>query len=492
MATLTIVGLGPGDPGLLTLAARRALAEARLVILRTARHPGVEALPTGPVYRSCDDLYDTLPSFDAVYEAIVTRVLEAARAEDGVVYAVPGDPLVAEATVPALRARAAETGLELAIVSGVSFIEPVLRALQIDPLDNGGLQLCDALAPAVDPARPALFAQIYNRRIASTLKVALLDLYPPEHEVALVSAAGMPDAERVVRLLLAEIDRDEYADHLSALYVPALALTTNRRSFGGLRAIVHRLYAPGGCPWDRAQTHQTLKKHLLEETYEALQALDEDDPHALCEELGDVLLQILLHTEIADEAGEFGYGDLFEGLAAKLIRRHPHVFSNATASSAEEVMANWQQLKAAERAQRAEEAGEQVPVESILAGVPKAMPALAYAQAVQDRAARAGFDWPDIAGVLEKIAEEAAELRRAETPEQRLDELGDLLFVLANLARWLGVDAEEAARRAGQKFYRRFTALEELARARGLALEQLSLADLDALWNEVKQHERTG
>jgi len=490
MAALTIVGLGPGDPGLLTLAAREALARARLVILRTARHPGVEALPAGPVYRSCDDLYDTLPSFDAVYDAIVARVLEAARDGDGVAYAVPGDPLVAEATVPVLRARAVAAGLDVAIISGVSFLEPVLRALGVDPLDNGGLQLCDALAPAVDPARPALFAQVYNRRIASALKVALLDLYPPEHEAVLVSAAGVPGAERVVRLPLAEIDRTDLADHLSVLYVPALSVTENRRSFGGVRAIVHRLYAPGGCPWDRAQTHQTLKKHLLEETYEALQALDEDDPHALCEELGDVLLQILLHTEIADEAGEFGYGDLFEGLASKLIRRHPHVFGTATATSAEEVMANWQQLKAAERAQRAEEAGEDAPVESILAGVPRAMPALAYAQAVQDRAARAGFDWPDIAGVLEKVAEEAAELRRAETPEQRLDELGDLLFVLANLARWLGVDAEEAARRAGQKFYRRFSALEELARARGLALDSLSLADLDALWNEVKQGER--
>ena len=491
MATITIVGLGPGDPGLLTLQAQQTLARAPAVILRTNRHPGVEALPAGPAYSSCDDLYDTLESFEQVYEAIVQRVVASAEHDGAVVYAVPGDPLVAEATVAALLERARAGGPELRIISGVSYVEPTLRLLGVDPLDGGGLQLCDALALAIDPARPALIAQLHSRRVASTLKLALLDLYPPAHTVTLVSGAGVPGVEAVTALPLAELDRNELPGHLSTLFVPALSETENRRSFGGVRAIAHRLYAPGGCPWDREQTHQSLKKHLIEECYEALQALDEDDPRALCEELGDVLLQILLHTEIADEAGEFGYGDLFDGLASKLIRRHPHVFDDASAASAEEVMANWQRLKTAEKAQRAAAAGESAAPESILAGVPRAMPALAYAQAVQDRAARAGFDWPAIDGVLEKVAEEAGELRRAETTSERLDELGDLLFVLANLARWLGVDAEEAARRAGAKFYRRFSGVEALARAEGRALDSMSLEQLDTLWNRIKAAENT-
>jgi tetrapyrrole methylase family protein / MazG family protein len=491
MALITIVGLGPGDPGLLTLAAHHTLAAAPAVILRTALHPGVETLPDGPVYSNCDDLYDTLDSFEQVYAAIVARVTAAAERDGQAVYAVPGDPLVAEATVAALLANAHAGGPDVAVISGVSYVEPVLRVLGIDPLDGGGLQLCDALDPRADPDRPALFAQIHGRRAASTLKLALLDLYPPAHAVTLVSAAGIPDAERSVTLPLAEIDRSDLPDHLSTLFVPALSETENRRTFAGVRAIAHRLYAPGGCPWDREQTHQSLKKHLIEECYEALQALDDDDPQALCEELGDVLLQILLHSEIADEAGEFGYGDLFEGLASKLIRRHPHVFGDATAASAEEVMANWQRLKTAEKAQRAADSGADTAPESILAGVPRAMPALAYAQAVQDRAARAGFDWPDIDGVLDKVAEEAGELRRAESAAERLEELGDLLLVLANLARWLGVDAEEAARRAGAKFTRRFSGVETLARAESRPLSELTLEQLDALWNRVKFAEDT-
>lgn len=375
------------------------------------------------------------------------------------------------------------------VVAGVSFLEPVCHALGIDPLE-GGLQLADALAPAADPARPALFAQVHGRRAASQLKLTLLDRYPPLHEVALVSGAGVPGEARVERMPLAEIDRGDHAGHLSTLYVPALNETDNRRTFGGVRAIVHRLYAPGGCPWDREQTHATLKKHLLEETYEALQALDEDDPHALCEELGDVLLQIALHTEIADAAGEFGYGDLFEGLASKLIRRHPHVFGDATAANAEEVLVNWQQLKTAEKAARAAAEGNDAVPESIIAGVPRAMPSLAYAQAVQDRAARAGFDWPGIEGVLDKLAEEVGELQRAASAEERLDEFGDLLFVLANLARWLGIDAEEAGRHAGTKFFRRFTGIEALARTEGHTLNDLTLDQMDALWNRVKAAER--
>lgn len=489
MATITVVGLGPGDPGLLTLAGQRALAGAGTVWLRTARHPGVAALPAGPNYRNCDDLYDTLDSFEAVYAAIVARLVDGALAEGDLVYAVPGDPLVAESTVAALLARAQAGGPAVQIVPGVSFLEPVCAALGIDPLD-GGLQLVDALDPVADPARPALFAQVHGRRAASQLKLALLDRYSPLHEVALVSNAGIAGAARVDRMPLAEIDRGELADHLSTLYVPALSITENRRTFGGVQAIAHRLYAPGGCPWDREQTHASLKKHLLEETYEALQALDEGDPHALCEELGDVLLQIALHTEIADEAGEFGYGDLFEGLASKLIRRHPHVFGDTVAASAEEVMTNWQQLKMAEKDARAAAEGDDAAPESIIAGVPRAMPSLAYAQAVQDRAARAGFDWPGIEGVLDKLAEEVAELQQAATPAERLDEFGDLLFVLANLARWLGIDAEEAGRHAGAKFYRRFTDIESLARAEGHALNDLTLDQMDALWNRVKAAER--
>ncbi len=485
--TITIVGLGPGDPGMITRATERALASATALFLRTARHPGVQELLDGRPYESFDALYDTLDSFDAVYEAICARLIEAEQRLGNVVYAVPGDPLVAEATVRRLLQAARGGGPDVRTVAGVSFLEPVCHAIGLDPLE-AGLQLADALEPgAIDPARPALFAQVHGRRAASHLKLALLELYPPEHEVALVTAAGVAGAERVARLALAELDRADQADHLATLFVPPLALEANRRSWSGLQRIVHRLYAPGGCPWDREQTHASLKQHLLEEAYEVLQALDEEDPHALAEELGDLLLQVGLHTEIADEAGEFGYGDMFEAITSKLIRRHPHVFGDVTAASAGEVVANWQRIKAAEKADKARRgASEQ---ESILAGVPRAMPSLAYAQAVQDRAAAVGFDWPQVDDVLAKLGEEVAELRRAESHAERLDEFGDVVFVLANLARWLKIDAEEAGRLAGRKFYRRFAAIERLAREEGHTLSEMTLAEMDSLWDRVKLEE---
>jgi tetrapyrrole methylase family protein/MazG family protein len=235
------------------------------------------------------------------------------------------------------------------------------------------------------------------------------------------------------------------------------------------------LHAPGGCPWDREQTHASLRPHLLEESYEALEAIDAGDAAALTEELGDVLLQVLMHAEVGARDGTFQLADVVEHIARKLIRRHPHVFGDATASSAEEVYQNWEQLKKTEKTR-----------ESILEGVPSTLPALAASQSIQGRARRVGFDWPDIEGPLEKLREEIGEFARAATAPEREDEFGDILFVLVNIADHLGIDAEQALRGANAKFRRRFGAVEQLAAARGQDLKQLDLAGLDALWDEAK------
>lgn len=476
---ITVVGLGPGDPDLLTLRARAILQAAPVVWFRTQRHPTVEHLELGSRAHGFDSLYENGSSFDDVYHAIVARLLDLAGAGD-VVYAVPGHPLFGEATVRALIEHCHNDAIELRLVDGLSYLEPVCTALGIDPLDSG-VQLVDALAPRVDPARPAIIAQVYNRRSASELKLALLDRYPADHRVTVVRGAGAGGQTTTETLPLAEIDRSDHRfDHLSCLYLPRLPLEQNLRTFEGLRAITHRLYAPGGCPWDREQTHASLKPFLLEETYEALAALDAGDPHALMEELGDVLLQMTLHTEIAEEAGEFSYGDVFEQITTKLLRRHPHVFGDADIQTADEQWQAWQRIKQEEKAGK----------ESILAGVPVAMPALAYAQAVQERAARVGFDWPAIDQVLDKLVEEVGELRRAATEDERRDEFGDILFVLANVARWLKLNAEESLRMANQKFARRFAGIEAIARTRGLDLTAMSLNEMDTLWDEVKAGER--
>jgi tetrapyrrole methylase family protein/MazG family protein len=252
-------------------------------------------------------------------------------------------------------------------------------------------------------------------------------------------------------------------------------------TFDGLRQIIARLRSPHGCPWDRAQTHTSLKSYLIEETYEALAALDENDTDKLCDELGDLLLEVLLHVQLAEEAREFTLEDVVYRIASKLVRRHPHVFGQEQADTPEEVMARWATLKQEERGDEG----------SALEGMPLAMPALACAQRLQERAARVGFRWPDIRRAKGKLEEEIGELAAAGDAEHKREELGDVLFMIVSLARYLELDAEEALRLANRKFVRRFTGMEAIARERGLPLAELPLTKLEALWKEAKERLRS-
>ena len=256
-----------------------------------------------------------------------------------------------------------------------------------------------------------------------------------------------------------------------------MSLPDNLTQFSTLVDIIARLRAPGGCPWDRKQSHAMLRECLLEECYEVLEALDEADSDRLCLELGDLLMQVVFHAQIASEARVFDLADVLSGINSKLIYRHPHVFSELKVNDADEVMANWEALKAKER-----EADT-----SMLIGVPREMPALAYSQTVQSRVARVGFDWEDLVGVIDKLAEEVRELKRAENKEQKAAEFGDLLFTLANIARWQDIDLEAALRQANRRFFRRFSCMEELCRKRGLSFSKLSFDEQNALWEEAKE-----
>jgi tetrapyrrole methylase family protein/MazG family protein len=472
---LTIVGLGPGRPEQLTHEAWGLLSSAREVWARTGRHPTLESLVVPGVVHTFDHLYESLGTFDAVYERIAESLVAAADGGETVVYAVPGDPMIGEASVRRALALAEERGVECRIVHGLSFIEPALAAAGLDAL--AGVQIADALVPAVSPQRPALFAQVHDRRVASSLKLALLDVYPPEHKVRIIRNAGLT-GEAVADATLAELDHADSFDHLTCVFVPALALEDDLRTFDGFRAIIARLRAPDGCPWDRKQTHQSLRKHLLEETYEVLAALDAGDSTALEEELGDILLQVFLQSQIAEDEGEFTASDVVAGIASKILRRHPHVFGDLRVDSAEEVVQNWQALKDAEKAERGEQSG-------VLDSVPAALPALSLSETLQSRAAGVGFDWPDATGVLDKVVEELGELATA-TPEERLHEFGDLLFSLVNFARHEGIDAEAALRLAAGRFRARFAEMERMAAERGVDVRRLDLAGMDRLWDEAK------
>ena len=254
----------------------------------------------------------------------------------------------------------------------------------------------------------------------------------------------------------------------------------NLGSFAALKEIIAKLRSPEGCPWDRKQTHTSLKPYLIEECYEVLQAVEEGTPQKLCEELGDLLLQIMLHAQIAAEAGQFDIDDVVLGISSKLIHRHPHVFSGREVKDAGEVEVNWEALKQEERQEG----------ESLLSGVPEQMPALAYSQSIQRRVAGVGFDWEEVEGIIDKLAEEVAELKQASNQRERAKEFGDLLFTLANIARRLEVDSEMALRSANQRFCRRFAYMEEVCRERGLSFGSLSFDEQNALWEKAKREIR--
>ncbi len=248
-------------------------------------------------------------------------------------------------------------------------------------------------------------------------------------------------------------------------------------SFATLVYLVSQLRAPDGCPWDREQTHISIKPFLIEEVYEVVQALDQGDSEKFCEELGDLLLQIVLHAQMATEAGNFDIAAVLRSINTKIIRRHPHVFGEGEVKDAREVLLSWEALKQEERGGKS----------SILSGVPGDMPALAYSQALQQRVARVGFDWKELQGVLDKLTEELKELEQAQDQQQRVREFGDILFALANAARWLNVDLEGALRQANDKFYQRFNYMEEACQRKGIPIHRLTLEELDALWEEAKE-----
>lgn len=481
--SITIIGLGPGDPELLTRRAWDTLAKSSEVYLRTSRHPGVEALPIAN-YQSFDALYDQATDFVSLYKQIAEQVVQLGERPQGVIYAVPGHPLVGESTVTQILDLARAKQLSVSIIDGLSFIEPTLAAIGLDGME--GLQLHDAATiahmhhPPLNPDLPVVLAQLYSRAVASDVKLTLLNQYPDDHPVRLIHGAGtVGQAVEVIPLF--ELDRSRQISHLTSLYLPPL---THAGSFERFQEVIAHLRAPEGCPWDRKQTHASLRKYLIEETYETIEAIDNDDAESLAEELGDVLLQVVLHTQIATEAGDFRMADVLNNVIDKMIRRHPHVWGEVQADTAEQVKLNWEALKRQEKAAR----GEPPQAASVFDGVPPGLPALAQASSYHERAARTGFDWSTLEEVLGKLNEEVAELIAAQTDAERQDEFGDVLTTLVNVARWLKLDPETALRNSNTKFKRRFQFIEQHAEA---PVNTLTLEQMEALWAQAKAAERS-
>jgi len=472
---ILIVGLGPAGLDRLEAALRRRLADPGLrVVLRTRQHPAAAELAGQRPVESCDDLYERAADFDQVYRSIARRVLERAAAGP-VAYCVPGSALVGERSVGLILDQAAAAGLGVEMAPGESFLSLALERAGVDLLERG-LQVLDGRS-LPDPLLlhlPTVIAQVDTGPVLYEVRDALLRLLPPETPVTRLADLGGPD-EQVERLTLTDLGAGHAGLRVS------LFLDPETPGWPGLVQTSARLRRE--CPWDRDQTHHTLARHLIEEAYEtvaALEALPAEAPAGepdypgyveVEEELGDLLLQVVFHATLAAEAGTFGAEEVAEGIRRKLVRRHPHVFGQVEAATAEAVLANWERLKSEEQGR-----------ESSLDGVPAALPALSRAHTLQSRAATVGFDWPGLDGVVAKVREELGELL---APDARIaDEVGDLLFSVVNLARHLGVDPEQALRAAAARFERRFRTMEKEGTLAGLSLEEL-----DRRWEAAKEAE---
>ncbi|WP_040491024.1 nucleoside triphosphate pyrophosphohydrolase [Ilumatobacter nonamiensis] len=483
--TIVIVGLGPGGVEHVTAETLTLIDRIDRRHLRTAVHPSAHLLADaagGAVAH--DDLYEAADTFDDVYAQLTERLVTDAQEHGEILYAVPGSPLVLERTVRLLRERSDDAGARLDIRPAMSFLDVAWARLGIDPVESG-VRLVDGhefSSGAAGDVGPLLVAHTHANWVLSEIKLAADDATGDE-PVTLLHALGTPD-EQIVETTWAEMDRAIDADHLTSLYVPRLDAPVGRhyvRFHELTRTLRER------CPWDVEQTHETLIPYLIEETYEvvdALQALsdpDRDEATAdddLIEELGDLLYQIEFHAVIAEQEGRFTIADVADGIHDKLVRRHPHVFADVAVSGTDEVLSNWDEIKRAEKGRT-----------SVFDGIPRSLPALAYAAKVGGKASKVGFDWPDAAGAFEKIHEETRELSDAiDTADaaETTAELGDLLFATVNVARHVGVDPEFALRSASDKFRRRFEAVEVLAREREIDLRASELAVLDALWDKVK------
>ncbi len=355
-----------------------------------------------------------------------------------------------------------------------SLVSAVFDTLQITPppklvLLEAGI-LSAAHVPPYPPDMPVLFTNIDSQVISSQLKTILLTTYPDQHVVSAIEGGKKKD-QKLGELSMAD------ASENACLYVPALGEGT---SFEAFAEIVAHLRAPDGCPWDKEQTHESLRKHLLEEAYEAIAAIDSGDFLDMREEFGDLLLQVVLQSQIANDEKHFNVNEVVQGIYSKIVRRHPHVFGDVELKDVDGVLANWEKLKEQERKDKKQEKG-------LLDGVAIAIPALEQAQEYQDRAGRVGFDWPQIDGVLDKIKEEIEEIKHAETDFELASEIGDLFFVLVNFARWKKIDAESALRSTNMKFKKRFAYVEQGAKKQGRSLSDMTLEEMDELWNEGKE-----
>ena len=482
---IKIVGLGPGAKEALTIGTVLELEKCSNIFLRTEKHPTVEYLKEKNInFNTYDNVYETMESFDEVYLNISKDLIEKHTKLGNLVYAVPGHPLVAEKSVFNLIEECKKNNIEYKVIPAVSFIDAMMEGLMIDPIE--GLKVIDAFDinnQILDKRIGTVITQVYNPLIASEVKLKLLEQYNDETEIFYVRAAGIEGQESIRKIPLYELDMQEDIDYLTSIYIPKDL--NNKKDFNDLLEIVEILRGENGCPWDREQTHKSLEKALVEESYEVIDAIDRDDDDGLIEELGDVLLQVVFHASIGKEDGYFDINEIIAGICNKMISRHPHVFGDIhNINTSNDVLTKWDELKKQEK-------GYDTLSEE-MKGVTKGLPSLLRAHKIQNKAKKAGFDFEDINSVIDKLKEEIQEVidvYNTKNMDKIKDEVGDLLFSCVNVARFLDIDEELALNSTIDKFIKRFSYIEKNIKDKGLNFQGVNLDEMNKLWEESKKLE---
>lgn len=480
---IKIVGLGPGAKEALTIGTICEFENNKNIFLRTEKHPTVDYLKEKKIiFDTYDNVYESIGSFDEVYLNIANDLIKKHDKLGDLVYAVPGHPLVAEKSVFNLIELCKENNIEYKIVPAVSFIDAMIESLRIDPI--GGLKVIDSFDignQVLDKRIGTIVTQVYNQLIASEVKIKLLEQYNDETQIYYVRAAGIKDQESIRIIPLFELDMQEDIDYLTSIYIPRDL--ENKKDFNDLLEIIEILRSEDGCPWDREQTHKSLEKALIEESYEVIDAIDQDDDDSLIEELGDVLLQVVFHASIGKEDGYFDISNIIEGICNKMISRHPHIFKGCNElNSSDEVLVKWDELKKKEK-------GYSSLIEE-MKGITKGLPALLRAHKVQEKAKKVGFDFDDVSFAINKVKEELKEVidvYNTEDLEKIKEEIGDLLFSCVNVARFLKVDEEIALNWTIDKFIKRFDYIERAAKEKNIELTNMNIDEMDKLWEISKK-----
>lgn len=475
---IRIVGLGPGSADDLTIKSLNIMKSANTLYLRTEKHPNVEYIKKlGINFKTFDCFYEKEQQFEEVYSKIADEVMK----HEDVVYAVPGNPLVAEKSVQNILEKAKKNGIEVEVVSAVSFVDAVINALKIDPVE--GLKIIDGLQ--LEKQKPDtevgnIITQVYNKFVASNIKIKLMEYYDDEQEVYLIRAAGVPELEKIQLMPLYKIDRVEWVDYLTSLYIPPI-LNKKKYDFNDLLNVMEKLRSQDGCPWDREQNHETLKRYLIEECYEVVDAIDRDDMESLSEELGDVLFQIVFHSQIGKEFGEFDIRDVIHGVTNKMITRHTHVFGEDVCETSNDVLTTWEINKKKEK--------NITSYSESLKLIPRSLPALIRSYKIQEKAASIGFDWEDVEGPISKVHEELnefLEVYKSQEYGKIIEEMGDLLFSIVNVCKFMKIDPELALTGTINKFIERFEYMERESAKLGKKIDKMTLTEMDMLWNNAK------